>query len=378
MRSSCSGSSSTGLARPPDQRPAAPAGRLGRRCRAVLTGATITPLRRPARSTGAAARPRTESKMTTVSNSLSSSRAQGVGGGGGRRAGCSRSPGAARAGPAGLPAAVRTLDVVATTPGGGRLRPQRRRRPGARRADPQARRRPARLRGVPGRHPGDRRRRPRRQERGRAGGALAGRHGLLGRLRRRGGRRQHGSERPPATADEEQKAGDPHIWHDPATPGSWSTTSPPRSPRRTPPARRVRAERGGVRREAAALDAENKGRDQHDPGRAAEAGHQPRRVRLLLRAIRDHVRRLDHPELRHVRRAVRQRAVRPGREDRADRRTGGVLGVLAAAEDRGDGGRRGRRAGGRGGGLALRDGLGRPARRAAPTSGPSGTTPRRS
>ena len=45
---------------------------------------------------------------------------------------------------------------------------------------------------------------------------------------------------------------------------------------------------------------------EHDPGRAAQAGHQPRRVRLLRRPLRHHVRRLDHPELRHLRRAVRQ------------------------------------------------------------------------
>ena len=76
--------------------------------------------------------------------------------------------------------------------------------------------------------------------------------------------------------------------------------------RRTPPTRpRYQANPAAYAAKLDALDAEIAAADRHDPAAAAQARHQPRRVRLLHRPLPADVRRLDHPQLRHLRRAVR-------------------------------------------------------------------------
>ena len=144
------------------------------------------------------------------------------------------------------------------------------------------------------------------------------------------------------------------------------------------------AGKAGYERNAAAYDAKLAALDAENE---AEIGTIPVEQRKLVtnhdafgyycRALRHHVRRLDHPELRHLGRAVRQGAVRPGREDRGrpacgrcspsprcrrrpPRRSAAEAGVqVVEGEDAL---------------YARRSRPGRLARR-RPTSGPSGTTP---
>ena len=170
--------------------------------------------------------------------------------------------------------------------------------------------------------------------------AAQGRHHPQGQRRRGAGR-----GRPARLARPAQRQGDGRR------------TSPPAlSRRRMPPDKAdVRAERGGLLGQAGRAGPGEPDQDRLDAAGAAQAGDQPRRVRLLLRPLRAELRRLGHPQLRHLGGAVRPGAVRPGREDQGDRRQGGLLRGVAAAEDRRDGGdREAGVAGGRRRGRALR------------------------
>ena len=121
----------------------------------------------------------------------------------------------------------------------------------------------------------------------------------------------HGVKVRTGNGDEEQKAGDPHIWHDPANArimvGDIAAALAVKDP----------AGKAGYQRNAAAYDAKLRTLDAENK---AEIGTIPVAQRKLVTnhdafgyycdAVRDHVRRLDHPELRHLRRAVRQASCR--------------------------------------------------------------------
>ena len=180
--------------------------------------------------------------------------------------------------------------------------------------------------------------------------------------------------------DEEQQAGDPHIWHDPANARIMVDDIAAALAAKDP------AGTAGYERSAAAYDAELATLDAENKAEISTIPVAQRKLVTNHDAFGYYCARYGItfvgsiiPSFDTSAELSGKGVSRPGREDQADRRAGGLLGVLAAAEDRGDRGRRGRRAGRRGGGLALRrrPRPGRLARR-RPTSGPSGTTPRRS
>ena len=122
---------------------------------------------------------------------------------------------------------------------------------------------------------------------------------------------------------------DPHIWHDPrnaevmvanieaalakADPDHAPTTSATWRP---------------TRQQLETLDASNAAQIATLTDKQLVTNHDA--FGYYVRALRPHVRRLDHPELRHVGRAVGIADRRHRQQDRGDRREGGLLRDVAA------------------------------------------------
>ena len=146
---------------------------------------------------------------------------------------------------------------------------------------------------------------------------------------------------------------DPHIWQNPRN-AQLMAANIERAMAAADPADAgvFQANLAAYTKQLQALDAEVQRADRQ-PGQQ-EAGHQPRRLRLLHRPLRAPVRRLDHSQLRHLGRAVGPRHPRPGRQDQGDQGQGRLLRDLAAAQDRRDDRPRGRGQGRGGRGRAVR------------------------
>ena len=236
------------------------------------------------------------------------------------------------------------LEVVATTTqigdwvrevGGERGRG----RPGA-----PAEHRPARVRAAAERRRGGGRRRAGLRQRRRP--RLLDRGDRLRQRQRRDGRRPRrrraGAAAGRGRAARRPRAYDPHWWHDPrnAEAAVRGDRAPPRRrrPRRTGPS--SSATPTPTSRACGRLDAGIAALHRRGPGRRAQAGHRPRRLRLLRQPLRDRRRRRGHPLADDPGPALGQGRQRADRADRARRGEGGLPGELAQRQ----GGRGDRRA----------------------------------
>ena len=113
----------------------------------------------------------------------------------------------------------------------------------------------------------------------------------------------------PADEADEHDEGDPHIWFDPANAEQMvRTLAAALDGRRPVRCRDLRGEPRRLRRRAPRPRHVDRPADRH--AHQHEAGHEPRRLRLLRRPVRPRLRGLGHPELRHHRRALGRRAPR--------------------------------------------------------------------
>ena len=196
-----------------------------------------------------------------------------------------------------------------------RLRARGRRQRGRGRPDPRAQHRPARVRAAAQRR--------RRRRRGRAGlrqrrrpRPVDRRHRLRERQRRRSRRpRRRRAGAPPGRgrAGRRPPRYDPHWWHDPRNAAA-AVREIERRLAAADPARRAEFKRNAAAYLAQAARPRRRHRPLHrlGPARQAQAGHRPRRLRLLRRPLRDRGRRRRRPLPDHPGPALGQGAERTG------------------------------------------------------------------